>query len=106
MTRIDKNFIHWRSTSYQEVMQARSEEHTSELQSPMYLVCRLLLEKKKKKKQCYNDKQNNSMYNDTPHGALNLITAADQKFCYTMMCITIVVITVQCYDQDLLHLVQ
>src|SRR5436189_3040306 len=26
---------------------ARSEEHTSELQSPMYLVCRLLLEKKK-----------------------------------------------------------
>src|SRR5437764_4904745 len=29
---------------------ARSEEHTSELQSPMYLVCRLLLEKKKNKK--------------------------------------------------------
>src|SRR5437879_10341630 len=28
--------------------QPRSEEHTSELQSPMYLVCRLLLEKKKK----------------------------------------------------------
>src|SRR5437762_13518637 len=27
---------------------ARSEEHTSELQSPMYLVCRLLLEKKKR----------------------------------------------------------
>src|SRR5437762_11153186 len=26
---------------------ARSEEHTSELQSPMYLVCRLLIEKKK-----------------------------------------------------------
>src|SRR5437763_10231654 len=25
--------------------QRRSEEHTSELQSPMYLVCRLLLEK-------------------------------------------------------------
>src|ERR1017187_10940439 len=29
-----------------------SEEHTSELQSPMYLVCRLLLEKKK-----YNEDQ-------------------------------------------------
>src|SRR5437763_10081669 len=28
----------------------RSEEHTSELQSPMYLVCRLLLEKKKNTK--------------------------------------------------------
>src|SRR5690348_17409713 len=30
--------------------QSRSEEHTSELQSPVHLVCRLLLEKKKKKK--------------------------------------------------------
>src|SRR3712207_8518179 len=29
---------------------ARSEEHTSELQSRQYLVCRLLLEKKKKNK--------------------------------------------------------
>src|SRR2546425_7236547 len=29
--------------------EARSEEHTSELQSLAYLVCRLLLEKKKKK---------------------------------------------------------
>src|SRR5437764_12034682 len=28
------------------VQHLRSEEHTSELQSPMYLVCRLLLEKK------------------------------------------------------------
>src|SRR5438445_12164060 len=31
-------------------LEARSEEHTSELQSRQYLVCRLLLEKKKKKK--------------------------------------------------------
>src|SRR4051794_41294960 len=30
-------------------MSRRSEEHTSELQSPVHLVCRLLLEKKKKK---------------------------------------------------------
>src|SRR2546426_9371586 len=30
----------------------RSEEHTSELQSPCNLVCRLLLEKKKKKTKC------------------------------------------------------
>src|SRR5258708_18667558 len=30
---------------------SRSEEHTSELQSPDHLVCRLLLEKKKKTKQ-------------------------------------------------------
>src|SRR5437762_10698372 len=33
--------------AYGEAAVARSEEHTSELQSPMYLVCRLLLEKKK-----------------------------------------------------------
>src|SRR3712207_7654347 len=30
--------------------EARSEEHTSELQSRQYLVCRLLLEKKKRQK--------------------------------------------------------
>src|SRR3712207_8478785 len=30
------------------ISKARSEEHTSELQSRQYLVCRLLLEKKKK----------------------------------------------------------
>src|SRR5437763_16733243 len=33
--------------------QFRSEEHTSELQSPMYLVCRLLLEKKKERKMIF-----------------------------------------------------
>src|SRR3712207_8040927 len=37
----------------------RSEEHTSELQSRQYLVCRLLLEKKKKK---INTKINESIY--------------------------------------------
>src|SRR5437660_8114104 len=36
----------------------RSEEHTSELQSRGHLVCRLLLEKKKKKREdIYNNKQ-------------------------------------------------
>src|SRR5256885_4038283 len=33
-----------------DVGDVRSEEHTSELQSPCNLVCRLLLEKKKEKK--------------------------------------------------------
>src|SRR5256885_10832475 len=33
---------------------ARSEEHTSELQSPCNLVCRLLLEKKKNDARCVN----------------------------------------------------
>src|SRR2546429_5380629 len=32
----------------------RSEEHTSELQSRLHLVCRLLLEKKKKQNVCYS----------------------------------------------------
>src|SRR6266581_5374671 len=36
----------------------RSEEHTSELQSPVHLVCRLLLEKKKKNKK-YDQKRQN-----------------------------------------------
>src|SRR3712207_8834248 len=36
----------------QEHMNPRSEEHTSELQSRQYLVCRLLLEKKKKYIDC------------------------------------------------------
>src|SRR2546425_12378213 len=36
-----------------EAPQGRSEEHTSELQSLAYLVCRLLLEKKKKIKYIY-----------------------------------------------------
>src|SRR5256885_6059647 len=35
-------------TSTSALLSARSEEHTSELQSPCNLVCRLLLEKKKK----------------------------------------------------------
>src|SRR5205085_9446136 len=35
--------------------ETRSEEHTSELQSQSNLVCRLLLEKKKKNKRAFND---------------------------------------------------
>src|SRR6266487_1574246 len=38
----------YRATSRQKAAEwFRSEEHTSELQSPVHLVCRLLLEKKK-----------------------------------------------------------
>src|SRR5438094_4759803 len=50
----------------QNVVASRSEEHTSELQSPYDLVCRLLLEKKKINKKIYqqteekNTKQNSS----------------------------------------------
>src|SRR5690348_18385829 len=43
----------WSSQSLWQsiVLTRRSEEHTSELQSPVHLVCRLLLEKKKTIKQ-------------------------------------------------------
>src|SRR6266487_6694214 len=41
----------WRRSPWaSRARSARSEEHTSELQSPVHLVCRLLLEKKKKPK--------------------------------------------------------
>src|SRR5207248_8849225 len=45
--------------------QARSEEHTSELQSPYDLVCRLLLEKKKKPRQLAISLQYKLIHNHT-----------------------------------------
>src|SRR5688500_19775609 len=57
---------------------SRSEEHTSELQSPCNLVCRLLLEKKKKKpkyekilKDCNRKSDQNHRFGNVTH---------DQKF--------------------------
>src|SRR5438552_9147589 len=43
----------------------RSEEHTSELQSPDHLVCRLLLEKKKKKFYIYINIKMNKIHSMT-----------------------------------------
>src|SRR5258708_21518027 len=40
----------------------RSEEHTSELQSPDHLVCRLLLEKKKKDNEQHFEQSHHSAY--------------------------------------------
>src|SRR3989441_5967719 len=40
----------------------RSEEHTSELQSLAYLVCRLLLEKKKKKRESLPSREHTRVY--------------------------------------------
>src|SRR2546425_3820453 len=48
---IDTTRRRFASTSSALAFSARSEEHTSELQSLAYLVCRLLLEKKKKLRQ-------------------------------------------------------
>src|SRR5690348_17973210 len=58
---------------------SRSEEHTSELQSPVHLVCRLLLEKKKKKNKKTNKDKSNTrrkevewIVNDVEHTSAHL----------------------------------
>src|SRR5258708_15335066 len=51
----------------------RSEEHTSELQSPDHLVCRLLLEKKKKRnkiKQSNEDKERTQQQHQVPDDSI------------------------------------
>src|SRR5436189_3463857 len=53
----------------------RSEEHTSELQSPMYLVCRLLLEKKKKTIRGKETAQSSDAYR-IPNNTVNQIMQA------------------------------
>src|SRR5438045_6503801 len=45
----------FRETGPADTWHRRSEEHTSELQSLRHLVCRLLLEKKKKKNKTYEN---------------------------------------------------
>src|SRR5438552_14854656 len=51
----------------------RSEEHTSELQSPDHLVCRLLLEKKKNNEQVVNEQHRQ------PHRTPNHVPIHDQQ---------------------------
>ena len=46
----DKGYVAFHSDDSDNLEEVGSEEHTSELQSRQYLVCRLLLEKKKTKK--------------------------------------------------------
>src|SRR3712207_7478300 len=49
---VSSMLLSWRKDPHRaELNRRRSEEHTSELQSRQYLVCRLLLEKKKNKNQ-------------------------------------------------------
>src|SRR5690348_17996794 len=51
----------------------RSEEHTSELQSPVHLVCRLLLEKKKKKTVRMAQMQQSDDDEDSEDGVVSMI---------------------------------
>src|SRR5437899_10202403 len=55
------------------VLAVRSEEHTSELQSLRHLVCRLLLEKKKKKR---NTLEHELIGNQLQHRAFTCVTDA------------------------------
>src|SRR5256885_11634934 len=59
------------------VEHVRSEEHTSELQSPCNLVCRLLLEKKKKKA------NNTHSSNDTTIGVYHTLVRRAATFART-----------------------
>src|ERR1039457_4675604 len=60
----------------------RSEEHTSELQSPCNLVCRLLLEKKKKS--TYNDTCNLSLPSRAPRTSSTAIDCVATCLCTTV----------------------
>src|SRR3712207_8363206 len=58
MDEIERVDLYRRASGTQSLAEVddRSEEHTSELQSRQYLVCRLLLEKKKKTTLCLDEK--------------------------------------------------
>src|SRR5690348_17421542 len=56
----------------------RSEEHTSELQSPVHLVCRLLLEKKKKKIIKHQKQQSTALTLVTSTSAMTVIILDDE----------------------------
>src|SRR5690348_17625793 len=64
----------------------RSEEHTSELQSPVHLVCRLLLEKKKKKKTRINQMKKHT--NPTTHTKTTQLKNETYHI-YLHLCITL-----------------
>src|SRR2546426_5951769 len=57
----------------------RSEEHTSELQSPCNLVCRLLLEKKKHKPILHNTEQNSQIRPPNVDPEKNVITQRSRR---------------------------
>src|SRR5262245_62464683 len=56
---------------------ARSEEHTSELQSLRHLVCRLLLEKKKKKTSYNTDQHNIHQHNENTQNTYRITHETD-----------------------------
>src|SRR5438552_7019777 len=71
-----RDFQRRRTDRDHRLRKSRSEEHTSELQSPDHLVCRLLLEKKKKKNiKDIKQKKRSTQYKknvDTQHDSTNM----------------------------------
>src|SRR5436853_3306628 len=63
------------------VVQARSEEHTSELQSLRHLVCRLLLEKKKSPGPRGPAEMQHDPYHDSRRGVARRDNVTTQLFC-------------------------
>src|ERR1035437_7486375 len=63
---------------------ARSEEHTSELQSRQYLVCRLLLEKKKK---IYSTRKHTGVHARADVRRLVQVAGAEQSCACTRLCV-------------------
>src|SRR2546429_1888696 len=63
-------------TSRQGCAAVRSEEHTSELQSRLHLVCRLLLEKKKKSTPDRLQRENQNHHYDKPLVRLSMLRSA------------------------------
>src|SRR2546422_4549857 len=62
----------WRAFGMTSAMNRRSEEHTSELQSRLHLVCRLLLEKKKKNKKIkYKLEESSRECTSQPHSYIS-----------------------------------
>src|SRR2546430_2644519 len=62
---------------------ARSEEHTSELQSQSNLVCRLLLEKKKNRPTPAHNPNTFAKSQCTPLRSYHICTATHSRWCYS-----------------------
>src|SRR5256885_6772103 len=74
------SIFHGSSTPITRSRTQRSEEHTSELQSPCNLVCRLLLEKKKNKELIYRSilltKHTVDLLSDLKHDPVKCVPAS------------------------------
>src|SRR4030043_167000 len=79
--------IGWQIANWGHVLTFRSEEHTSELQSRLHLVCRLLLEKKKKNARRSNTSQSGAgrdvrgALSSTPRARLSPRLSCTPPFC-------------------------